>query len=77
MRPATDRGMMVAHATTSGAPPAYASISGEVTDIHPDVDLAFIDEISRKFDGTDYPRRTPREVFVITSIKVRASTGTW
>lgn len=55
----------------------YVSISGEVTDIHPDEDLAFIDEMSRKFDGTDYPRRTPREVFVITPIKVRASTGTW
>ena len=55
----------------------YVSISGEVTDIHPDQDLAFIDEMSRKFHGTDYARRTPREVFVITPTKVRASTGTW
>ena len=53
------------------------TISGEVTDIHPDEDLAFIDEMSRKFHGTDYSRRTPREVFVITPTKVRASTGVW
>lgn len=53
------------------------SISGEVTDIHPDDDLEFIDEMSRKFHGTDYERRTPREVFVITPTKVRARTGTW
>ena len=53
------------------------SISGEVTDIHPDEDLAFIDELSRKFHGTDYERRTPREVFVITPTRVRAQTGTW
>ena len=53
------------------------SISGEVTHIHPDENLAFIDEMSRKFHGTDYAHRTPREVFVITPIKVRASTGTW
>lgn len=53
------------------------SISGEVTDIHPDEDLAFIDEMSHKFHGTDYERRTPREVFVITPTKVRASTGVW
>lgn len=55
----------------------YVAISGEVTDIHPDDDLAFIDEMSRKFHGTDYERRTPREVFVITPTRVRASTGTW
>lgn len=53
------------------------SISGEVTDIHPDEDLVFIDEMSRKFHGTEYQFRTPREVFVITPIKVRASTGSW
>ena len=53
------------------------SISGEVTDIHPDEDLVFIDEMSRKFHGRDYDWRTPREVFVITPTKVRASTGTW
>jgi len=53
------------------------SISGEVTDIHSDEDLVFIDEMSRKFNGSDYPRRTPREVFVITPSKVRASAGTW
>ena len=53
------------------------SISGEVTDIHPDEDLVFVDEMSRKFHGTDYERRTPREVFVITPTEVRAQTGTW
>lgn len=52
-------------------------ISGVVTDIHPDENLAFIDEMSRKFYGTDYERRTPREVFVITPTRVRAQTGTW
>lgn len=53
------------------------SISGEVTEIHPDEDLAFIDEMSHKFHGTAYGPRTPREVYVITPTKVRASTGTW
>lgn len=55
----------------------FVSISGEVTDIHPDEDLVFIDEMSRKFHGTDYARRTPREVFVITPTRVRAQSGTW
>lgn len=56
----------------------YVSISGEVTAIRPDEDLALIDELSRKYrGGADYDRRDPREVFEITPTRVRASTGTW
>jgi PPOX class probable F420-dependent enzyme len=56
----------------------YVSISGEVTGIRPDEGLAFIDEMSRKYNGTDYEQRDlEREVFEITPTHVRASTGTW
>ena len=56
----------------------YVSISGEVTKITPDTDLAFIDEMSRKYLGSDYGQREgAREVFEITPHKVRSSTGTW
>jgi PPOX class probable F420-dependent enzyme len=56
----------------------YVTITGTVTRIVPDTDLAFIDEMSRKYVGSDYGRRDdPREVFEITPTRVRASTGTW
>jgi PPOX class probable F420-dependent enzyme len=43
----------------------WLSVSGRVVDIRPDEDLEFIDRMARKYLGTDYQRRTPREVFVI------------
>jgi PPOX class probable F420-dependent enzyme len=55
----------------------YVAISGEVTAIRPDEGLAFIDEMSRLYMGSDYGPRGAREVFEITPTKVRASTGTW
>jgi hypothetical protein len=43
----------------------WVSISGRVVDIRPDDNLAFIDRMSHKYVGTDYQRRTPREIFTI------------
>ncbi len=43
----------------------WLSISGRVIDIRPDNGLAFIDRMSRKYTGTDYQRRSPREIFTI------------
>jgi PPOX class probable F420-dependent enzyme len=43
----------------------WLSISGQVVDIRPDENLAFIDRMAHKYLGTDYPRRTPREIFTI------------
>lgn len=51
------------------------SISGRVTEIREDVGLAFINELSRRYVGTPYPRTAPREIFVITPDKVRAFMG--
>ena len=51
------------------------SISGHVTEIREDVGLAFINELSRRYVGTPYPRTAPREIFVITPDKVRAFMG--
>ncbi len=51
------------------------SISGHVTEILEDVGLAFINELSRRYVGTPYPRTAPREIFVITPDKVRPFTG--
>ena len=48
----------------------WASISGRVVDIQPDHDLAFIDRMSHKYMGTDYQRRTPREIFKIAIDRV-------
>src|SRR5207302_8982183 len=41
----------------------WLSVSGRVVDIRPDEDLEFIDRMSQKYLGSDYPRRSPREVF--------------
>jgi general stress protein 26 len=54
----------------------WLSLSGRVVGIRPDVDLAFIDRMSRKYLGQDYERRTPREVFEIEIDRVGHS-GTW
>ena len=54
----------------------YVEISGRVTDIRPDTDLAFIDKLSRRYTGQDYRfRDSEREIFVITPDRIRTSTG--
>ncbi len=51
------------------------SISGHVTSIQDDENLAFINEMSRRYVGRPYARSDPREVFVITVDRVRAFEG--
>jgi PPOX class probable F420-dependent enzyme len=54
----------------------WVSISGRVVDIRPDVDLAFIDKLSRRYTERDYMMRTmEREIFVIEPDRVRSATG--
>jgi PPOX class probable F420-dependent enzyme len=43
----------------------WLSISGKVSGIRPDENLAFIDRMAQKYTGKPYERRTPREVFTI------------
>jgi PPOX class probable F420-dependent enzyme len=49
----------------------WISISGRVIDIQPDRDLVFIDRMSQKYVGSDYTRRTPREIFTISVDQIR------
>ena len=51
----------------------WLSVSGRVIDIQPDDNLEFIDRMSRKYTGSDYQRRTPREIFKITPDRVSSS----
>lgn len=51
----------------------WLSVSGRVVDIRPDEDLAFIDRMSQKYLGTDYSRRSPREVFTVSIDRVTSS----
>jgi PPOX class probable F420-dependent enzyme len=51
----------------------WLSVSGRVVDIQPDHNLEFIDRMSRKYTGSDYQRRTPREIFKITPDRVSSS----
>jgi PPOX class probable F420-dependent enzyme len=51
----------------------WVSVSGRVVDIQPDHNLAFIDRMSQKYVGTDYQRRTPREIFTIGIDRVSPS----
>jgi PPOX class probable F420-dependent enzyme len=51
----------------------WLSVSGRVIDIEPDENLAFIDRMSHKYAGTDYQRRSPREVFTIAMDRVSPS----
>jgi PPOX class probable F420-dependent enzyme len=54
----------------------FVTISGRVTEIKPDTDLAFIDKMSRRYTGADYRfRDMEREIFVITPDRITASTG--
>jgi PPOX class probable F420-dependent enzyme len=43
----------------------WVSVSGRVVKVDPDEDLAFIDRMSRKYTGSNYFRRAPREVYTI------------
>ena len=51
----------------------WLSVSGRVVDIQPDHNLEFIDRMARKYTGSDYQRRTPREIFKITPDRVSSS----
>lgn len=51
----------------------WLSVSGRVVDIRPDEDLGFIDRMSQKYLGSDYPLRSPREVFTISIDRVTPS----
>ena len=54
----------------------WLSVSGRVVDVQPDDNLEFIDRMSRKYTGSDYQRRTPREIFKIAIDRV-SSSGQW
>ncbi len=54
----------------------WLSVSGRVVDIQPDDNLEFIDRMSRKYTGSNYQRRTPREIFKIAIDRV-SSSGQW
>lgn len=54
----------------------WLSLSGRVIGIEPDHNLEFIDRMSRKYTGSDYQRRTPREVFTVAIDRV-SSSGQW
>jgi PPOX class probable F420-dependent enzyme len=51
----------------------WVSVSGRVVDIQPDNNLEFIDRMSQKYAGSDYQRRTPREIFTIAIDRVSPS----
>jgi PPOX class probable F420-dependent enzyme len=51
----------------------WVSVSGRVIDIQPDNNLEFIDRMSQKYVGSDYQRRTPREIFTIAIDRVGPS----
>jgi PPOX class probable F420-dependent enzyme len=51
----------------------WLSVSGRVIDIQPDENLAFIDRMSHKYVGTDYQRRSQREVFTVAIDRVSPS----
>lgn len=53
----------------------WLSVSGRVVDIQPDEGLEFIDRMSRRYMGTDYQQRTPREKFLISIERVSQSPG--
>lgn len=60
---------------STGNPWRWVSVSGRVTDVQPDDGLAFIDELSRRYTGSDYQQRTPREKFLISIDRVSYWTG--
>lgn len=54
----------------------WLSVSGRVVDIVPDEDLRVIDRLARRYVGSDYQDRRPREVFRIAVDRVSHS-GAW
>jgi PPOX class probable F420-dependent enzyme len=54
----------------------WLSVSGRVIDIRPDESLEFIDRMARKYTGSEYQRRSPREIFTIEVQRV-SSSGQW
>jgi PPOX class probable F420-dependent enzyme len=54
----------------------WLSVSGRVIDIRPDENLEFIDRMARKYMGSEYQRRSPREIFTIEVQRV-SSSGQW
>lgn len=60
----------------SANPWRWVSVSGRVVEIRPDINLAFIDKMSRRYTGRDYMvRDMEREIFVIAPVRVRSATG--
>jgi PPOX class probable F420-dependent enzyme len=55
----------------------WVSVSGRVIDIQPDDNLVFIDRMSQKYVGSDYQRRTPREIFTIAIDRVSTARAGW
>jgi PPOX class probable F420-dependent enzyme len=51
----------------------WLSVSGRVIDITPDENLDFIDRMARKYTGSEYQRRSPREIFTIKVQRVSSS----
>jgi PPOX class probable F420-dependent enzyme len=68
-----ERDQVAVSIVSSKNPWHWVSVSGRVIDIQPDEDLAFIDRMSRKYVGSDYQRRTPREIFTIAIDRVSPS----
>jgi len=68
-----ERGQVSVSVVSTKNPWHWVSISGHVVDIQPDHNLEFIDRMSRKYVGTDYQRRTPREIFTIEIDRVSPS----
>ena len=54
----------------------WVTVSGRLVEILPDIELAFIDKMSRRYTGRDYIMRDmEREIFVVEPERVRSSTG--
>jgi PPOX class probable F420-dependent enzyme len=68
-----ERGQVAVSVVSAKNPWHWVSISGHLVDVQPDQDLAFIDRMSQKYVGTDYQRRTPREIFKIAIDRVGPS----
>jgi len=53
------------------------SVSGRVAQILDNEGLAFINKLSQRYVGGPYPRKAPREIFVITPDRVRVFGYAW
>ena len=68
-----DRPQVSIEIVSTNNPWHWVSISGRVVDIQPDENLEFIDRMARKYTGSEYQRRTPREVFKVAIDRVSRS----